>query len=298
MKAVKLSLLIPAIACIGALLVYYLLNSYNSYGVSSSTASRPQDLTFLVLGRTGAGEGGMWEGAPNLTDAIMLVDLNTRTGVLNLISIPRDLYGTWGSSAFKINEAFERGKMNDLLNGVADITGIGTDKYVVIDLNTVSSIVDALGGVDINLPSRITDEVSGYTLSSGEHHLDGATAVWIMRNRYAGEGDFFREENQHLILEALLEKLRGMSTAERLSFVIKVLPTLSSDESNMNFGDLLNYASEINGIKFNNIVLDFTTGLLESSSTTVGNSEMYILLPISGMNNYSGVRAYIQSKLE
>ncbi len=118
-----------------------------------------------------------------------------------------------------------------------------------------------------------------------------------MRNRYAGEGDFFRQDNQRLVVEAIVDKLRGISTAQRLAFVIRVLPTISKDTSNMNLGNFLNYVPEINALKFNGITLDFSTGLLESSSTPVGNG-MYILVPTDGMNNYSAIRAYVRLHLE
>lgn len=299
MKNANLLFAVLAAAAVATAAVYYLSKPAVSY-----TAPPPPDnlssgnLAFLVLGRAGQGEGGMWEQAPDLTDAIVLVDFNGQTGYLNLISIPRDLYGKWGNETFKINEAFERGKINDLLNGVAEITGVGTDKYIVIDLNTVRQAVDSLGGIDVNLPSAVTDKVSGYTLSAGEHHLDGATAVWLMRNRYAKDGDFFREANQHLVIEGILEKLRGLSSAQKLSFIVKVLPALSSDPSNINFGDLLNYSAVISRVKFNNIILNFGPGLLKSSSTPVGNGSMYTLIPAAGINNYGNIQSYILSELK
>ncbi len=299
MRIAKLLLLAVLLGSAGAAFLYSLSHSSVYYVVpGSSPTPTGSNLTFLVLGRTGAGEGGIWEGAPNLTDAIMLVDLNTGTGVLNLISIPRDLYGTWGGSEYKINEAFERGKMSELLGGIREITGISANNYVVVDLNTISVIVNALGGVDVDLPYPVIDKVSGYELAAGEHRLDGATAVWLMRNRYASEGDFFRQDNQRLVIEAIIGKLRGMGVSQRIAFIIKVLPTTSKDVSNMNFGSLLGYASDLGKIKFNGITLGFATGLLESSSTPVGNGNMYILIPTAGMNNYSEIRAYVQMHLQ
>lgn len=296
-RLIVLSMLAAAAVVTAA--AYLMLNLSSSYSVDGqNTSSGNGDLTFLVLGRAGVGQGGEWEQAPNLTDTLILVDLNTRSGVLNLVSIPRDLYGSWGGQTFKINEAFELNKMDALLSGIANMTGIGTSKYVVVDLNTVQQVVDALGGINVDLPAPVTDSVSGYALSAGEHHLDGTSTVWLIRNRYAGEGDFFREANQHLVIEAILQDVRGMNLAQRTAFVIKILPTLAKDQTNMNLGDLLSYASDLRNLKVNNVVLDFRTGLLVSSSTPVGNGNMYTLVPAAGMNNYEDIRAYIQSNLQ
>ncbi|MDE2096087.1 MAG: LCP family protein [Patescibacteria group bacterium] len=299
MKRPRLIILMLAVVAMASAAAYLLLNFSSSYSVDGRSASFGNgDLTFLVLGRAGTGQGGEWEQAPNLTDTLILVDLNPRSGVLNLISIPRDLYGSWGGQTFKINEAFELNKMDALLSGTADMTGIGTSKYVVVDLNTVQQVVDALGGINIDLPAPVTDSVSGYTMSAGEHHLDGTSTVWLIRNRYASEGDFFREANQHLVIEAVIQDLRDMNLAQRTAFVIKVLPALAKDQTNMNLGDLLSYAPDLRNLKVNNVVLDFRTGLLASSSTPVGNGNMYILLPSAGINNYGDIRAYIQSNLQ
>ncbi len=299
MKRFRLTVLILAVVATAAASAYLLLNFSPSYSVKGQGASSGNgDLTFLVLGRAGAGQGGEWEQAPNLTDTLILVDLNPKSGVLNLISIPRDLYGSWGGQTFKINEAFELNKMDALLSGIADMTGIGTSKYVVVDLNTVQQVVDALGGINVNLPAPVTDSISGYTMPAGERHLDGTSTVWLIRNRYASEGDFFREANQHLVIEAIIQDLRGMNLAQRTAFVIKILPALAKDQTNMNLGDLLSYAPDLHGLKINNIVLDFRTGLLVSSSTPVGGGDMYILVPAAGINNYGDIRAYIQSNLQ
>jgi len=81
---------------------------------STLSASKDTNFTVLVLGQAGQGGGGPWEQAPHLTDSIILFQFISKTSVVNMVSIPRDLYGTFGSSTMKVNEAFEKGNLNNL----------------------------------------------------------------------------------------------------------------------------------------------------------------------------------------
>lgn len=269
-----------------------------SFSPFSEPKTSASDLAVLILGRAGQGEGGIWEQAPNLTDTILLADFHSETDTLNLISLPRDLYGNWGSGDFKINEAYERGEMAGLLNSVQGITGVQTKNYLVVDLSTVKDLIDGMGGLDVNLPSAVTDSVSGYTMPAGARHLSGDQTVWLIRNRYSNEGDFFREANQQLIISAAAQKFESLGLAQKTSLFFSLLPTLAKDDTNLSLGEILPQLDNLKGIRLNEIVMNFQSGLWESSSTPVGPSQMYILLPKAGIDNYADVRTYIRSRLK
>jgi LCP family protein required for cell wall assembly len=266
----------------------------------SIVLSNPNENNFsvLVLGEAGEGEGGPWEQAPNLTDAIILLQFIPKNGVVDMVSIPRDLYGTFGSSTFKVNEALERNELSGFMDKLPDITGIGTDKFAVIDLSLVKGIVDDLGGIDVVLPYTVTDSASGYSISAGDHHLDGSDADWLIRNRYAAEGDFFREDNQHLVIEAIFKKFLSLDLIDQTKLIASIYPEIDKLNTNVNFGEVYPLISEGKNITFKSAALDFSTGLVESSSTPVGNGSQYILLPTAGMNNYSKIRDYITLQLQ
>ena len=254
-----------------------------------------RDLAVLVLGRVAPGEGGQWHNAPELTDSIVLVYYNAGTKTVNLISLPRDLYGTFGGESFKLNEVAKRKKVDDLLAEMPEITGIETEKYVIVDLGIVEKVVDKLGGVDVTLEAPVTDPVSGYTLKKGLNHLNGNQAAFLIRNRFAPEGDFFRERHQHLLVEAIFDELSQLNSTDRTKFFFQILPEVSKSQSNFSIGELIPRLGSIEVENFNSITLDFSTGVLVSSQDPIG---AYILIPKEGINNYKGVRAFIESKIE
>ncbi|MCR4275344.1 MAG: LCP family protein [Candidatus Wolfebacteria bacterium] len=261
-----------------------------------------EGINFLVLGKTGKVIG--WNFAPDLADSIFLVNYVPKIGVVNLISLPRDLYVNIGNEQFKLNEIIKRNKINEFLKGnLVEMTGIKTDRYVVIDVDFVKQVVDDLGGIEVNLPSPAIDWASGYTMPTGNRHLTGEDVVWLVRNRYSSEGDFFREKNQHAVIKSIFEKYKNLGYFEKAKFVFKALPLLAQLEGNINVQEFLTPAFNVSNLRFNDIVFDFSTEILQSSGVVVpvgtsSTSTAYILVPRAGQNNYSELKDFIQSKIE
>lgn len=255
-----------------------------------------ESVTFLVLGKTGKVIG--WNRASELADAIFIVDYRPKLGILNLVSLPRDLWLDFGNKSMKLNEVARKNKIPDLLNQLPDITGLQTDKYIVVDIDILKGVVDALGGIDLNLKEKAVDWVSGYTIESGQRHLDGNQVIWLVRNRFAPEGDFFREKNQHEVIQAIIDKYKKINAFEKATFMFKMAPEFTKLQTNMDFQKLLPFFEKIGNIRFNGVVLDFQTNLLLSSSTPIGTSSAYILLPRLGKNDYSEIKNFIGGKLE
>lgn len=288
------SLIILTLAAVAGLLISGILFWQRVYFFDGKIGIR-QDLAILVLGQVSPGEGGQWHNAPELADSIVLVYYNADSKTVNLISLPRDLYGNFGGEIFKLNEVAKRKKIDDFLNEMPEITGIETEKYVVIDLGIVEKVVDNLGGVDVVLEAPVTDPVSGYTLEKGPNHLNGNQAVFLIRNRFAPEGDFFRERHQHLLIKAIFDKLSRQSSTDRTKFFFKILPEVAKSQSNFSIGELIPQIGNIEVQKFNSITLDFSTGILVSSRDPIG---AYVLIPKEGINNYVGVKKFIESKIQ
>ncbi len=257
------------------------------------------DVAVLVLGKVGnGGQGGRWNEATNLADAIVLLRYRPSINTAELISIPRDLYGDFGGETFKVNEVIVRDKIPALLDKLPEITGVSTDKFLVIDLRLVKRIVDTIGGIDLDLPEGVTDQVSGYTLETGRHHLNGDDVVWLIRNRFAPQGDFFREKNQHLTIETLAKKFVDLNFAERTRLFFTLAPEMNSLQTNINLGMLFPKASGLGDIHFKEVVLNFSTGLLDGHNIPFGAGEEYVLTPKAGINNYSDIREYITLALQ
>lgn len=306
--------------------------SYGEKSLSFFNAQKSEDknegISVLILGRVAEGQGGRWHVAPKLTDAIIVAEYVPQRGIVNLVSLPRDLYGEFGGSEFKINEVYSRQKIGDLLNKLPDITGLEVENYIVLDVGVIEAAIDNLGGIDVTLEDPVTDPVSGYKLEPGMHHISGEDAVWIMRNRYAPGGDFFREKNQHLIIESIFRTFSVLPPVEKTKFLLNMVPYAETAESNFSFSEVVTKIGAIDQILFNSITLDFSTGLLRSSyipvggpvvtgsqptttptsttstapstatSTSATSLQAYILIPSEGINNYSSIRAFIIERLK
>lgn len=264
----------------------------------SNQDNQQEDFSFLLLGKVGSGQGGQWHSAPNLADTIILVNFEQQEKTVNLISLPRDLYGNFGGENFKLNEVAYRKKISQLSDKLPEITGIKTEKFAIIDLGIVKKFVDEIGGVYIELTSKVIDPVSGYAMEPGYHHLSGDDTVWLIRNRFAPGGDFFREKNQHLIIEAIYRRYKLLSGFEKMKLFLELGPKIKKIETNIDFSELLSLTSELDNLKFREIILDFSTGLLESSTAPVGSSTAYILIPKTGINNYEEIKKFITDRLD
>jgi LCP family protein required for cell wall assembly len=214
-------------------------------GSSISRASTEQRrLNFAFYGYGGPGHDGAY-----LTDSIMVVSVQPHpTGPPSVaeISIPRDWYvpvalGSGKTAAGRINQAYANGvdgqgalPASDPAAGAAvanatveHLLGIHIDHWVGLDFTAFKTAVDAVGGVDVVVPSTFTDysypagECNGqrgqncaYTtihFDAGPQHLNGTRALQFSRSRHSydnGEGtDFARSRRQQLVVAALKQKV-------------------------------------------------------------------------------------------
>jgi len=144
-------------------------------------------VTFLVIGSDSRqslpddfGDFGNFGG--QRADVIMLVRLEA--GRANILSLPRDLRVTVeGHGEQKINAAYAFGGAPLMVSTVADFTGIDINHYIEMDFFGFASIVDELGGVEVNFPHPARDLKSNLAVEAGRQTLDGATALAFARSR-------------------------------------------------------------------------------------------------------------------
>lgn len=257
-----------------------------------------EDINILVLGRVAEGQGGRWHAAPGLVDAIVILNYKPDEKIVNLVSLPRDLYAEVGGEEFKINRIYQRGKINEFLEKATQITGIPVDKYLVVDVAIIEKAVDELGGIDVVLQEDVVDGVSGFRLLKGEQHITGVDTVWIIRNRYSKDGDFFRERNQHIIIEGIFAKFNKLNTVQKTKFLFNIVPFIRDAETNFSIGEVIPEFNKVGDLRFNSVVLGFDTGLLKSSYIPVNaSSSAYVLIPTEGMDEYGDIQEFITSEL-
>lgn len=151
------------------------------------------------------------------TDMIMLAHIDLLTKKVTLVSVPRDTRVAIEDVGFtKINHAHMFGETKggnhagtqSALSAVQKLLRCEIDCYLKINFQGFRSIVDTLGGVDINLPKRVKLTFMKTELPAGMQHIDGELALKFVQERYSlPNGDFGRQKHQSLLLEAVLQKM-------------------------------------------------------------------------------------------
>jgi polyisoprenyl-teichoic acid--peptidoglycan teichoic acid transferase len=134
---------------------------------------------------------------------------------VTMISIPRDIYlPQWQA---KINDMYFYQGAEGLERSVEEITGLPIDYYVIINIDIFKDLVDALGGVEINVPYDMyyTDAAANLSinLKAGPQVLDGEQAAGFVRFRYSPRGDYDRIDNIKALAFAMLGKLKAMNVS-------------------------------------------------------------------------------------
>ena len=161
------------------------------------------------------------------TDTIML--LHTGLGGTTLVSLPRDSYvSVPGYGREKLNAAFAQGGPELLVRSVEAATGLRIDHYAEIGLAGFFNAVDAVGGIELDVPEAIEDPKAALDIQAGRQELDAKTALGYVRTRAGPDGDFGRVERQRAVLGALVDKATSPATLLNPFRVVPLTSTVSS----------------------------------------------------------------------
>ena len=163
-----------------------------------------------------------------LTDVIMVVQLNLDTNKVDVLQIPRDTYvGTDVSSTGKINGVYGRSGLEGLAQVIYDRFQLPVDHYVNINMDGFITIVDAIGGVEINIQESFTLE--GVTFQPGLQTLNGIEAEKFVRERHSRGSDVGRMNAQREFLAALFQKFKHLSIGQITNLVPTVMENVTTD---------------------------------------------------------------------
>jgi LCP family protein required for cell wall assembly len=252
-----------------------------------------------------------------LTDTIMIVSLDPITDKIDLLSIPRDLWVKIPNNGQeKINAAYEYGWTKseakdefekkragmDLMDKVLEnATGVTIHYHAVFDFAAFKQIVDALGGITVNVPETLYDPTIAWEnhynpviATKGVQQFSGDRALLYAKSRQTSS-DFARAERQRLLLVAIKEKALSLGTFSNPVKIVQLMNSLGrnvySDFDTSSIKCLYTQTSEV---KSNNIKsLDLVTppNDLLVTGPHLGRS---IVRPKSGLFEYSQVRDYIR----
>ena len=218
--------------------------------------------------------------ASGLYDVIMLVSFDRADKTVSVLQIPRDTYFEYTDKAYKkINGAVSSlGGVREFCNLLGSALGLKIDAYISFDLDTLARVVDAIGGVEIELPEamRYSDPYQNLyiNLPAGKQVLDGKTAEKFVRFRSGYlRGDIGRLDAQKLFMAAFFKKCRYSLTLSDVEGLISVmLPNVKTD---LGFFQLLSLASDAMSIDGSSLC--FVTAPGEDIVSSVSGAWYYVL---------------------
>jgi len=162
------------------------------------------------------------------TDTVLILSADKISGQISMISIPRDTRVMIGNTLEKINAVPVYKNYQELVNMIEGMTGIEIDYYMLMTPKSVIKMVDALDGIDFEVPQNMkyTDRSQGLfiNLQKGMQHLDGNKVHQMLRFRQYLEGDLPRTDLQRKFMEELL---RQKLNASNLVNIPTVFDTIS-----------------------------------------------------------------------
>ena len=196
-----------------------------------------------------------------LSDTMLLIRFNPRTEELVVMSLPRDTRTRVNGRLTKLNEANRDGGPALAAESISDLLGgVAIDRYVRINVQGVEKLVDALGGVTVNVPKDMKyqdDSQHLYiNLKAGEQTLDGDQALQFLRFRYDEFGDIGRVQRQQMMMRAVVEQALNPATIARLPKILGVIQ--SHVDTNLAVEELValvGYASNLDRSKVQMLML-------------------------------------------
>ncbi len=191
--------------------------------VATKTRTPPLTNTrnFLVIGLDRRPDGT----GPALADTLLVVVFDEHSQHVGIVSIPRDLYvAIPESGADRINTVYQVGKRTKrdplalVSRVVEDTLKLPIEHALALDLGVFERAVNAVGGVDVDVPCPIQDNFVDsraeggrrlLDLDAGRRHLDGLTAAMYVRSRH-GRSDFHRARRQQAVLLGVQHALAGL----------------------------------------------------------------------------------------
>lgn len=249
-------------------------------------------------------EGNGTHDGAQLTDSIMAISLDQKTGDVAMLSLPRDLKASPTCTATgKINEVYwcnniegddEKSGAEALSDEVGNILGLDFQYYAHLNWGSLIQIVDTLGGINITLDEDISDYGwTGAVFKAGETYtIDGEQALGLARARHGtASGDFTRGASQQKILIGIKDKVFEKKLS--LTDILSLASTLGDNlRTNFSIDEMKSLAHLTYDFDFNNIR---QVSLIEPEKlmTTGTINGISYVLPVGGNGNFSSIRSYV-----
>ncbi len=201
---------------------------------------------------------GTEETGTDLTDTIILLQIDPATDAAAMLSFPRDLVvERCNGSRGRINQAYFIGEEQGeglgpacLVRTIESVTGIGIDHYARVNFAGFVQAVDALGGVSFYIDEPLRDRFSGLDIPAGCVEFDGVTAIQFVRARRL-DSDFGRIARQQRFAREMIDKATSVGTLVNPAAVAQLIGAVSDTlETDTEFGvrQMVELVNSVRGI--------------------------------------------------
>lgn len=199
------------------------------------------------------------------SDTLFVMTVDTNTKEVAMLSVPRDTrVKIPGKGWDKINHAYAFGGQKLSQQAVEGLLGIKIDHHIMINIAGFQKIIDAIGGVTIDVEKRMYyndpyDDNGGLVidLQPGVQHMDGRTAIQYVRYRDE-EGDIGRVERQQKFLKAVMNEVTSPSVITKIPAIIREVSSVV--QSDMSTSEMLNLAKILNDASKKGLKTDMVPG--------------------------------------
>lgn len=218
---------------------------------ASDSPSEPFYMLLIGVDKSEEREESDVYGGAYRTDSMILTRVDPRNTKITMVSIYRDtMVDLKGYGKQKINAAYAFGGPSLAVKTVSELAGVPIHHYAEIDFNGFEDVVNALGGVDVDVPMDINDSYAGEPLKAGPQTLNGSQALVLCRSRHAydayGDGDMMRAANQRMVISAILKKIMSSDVATMTSTVSTLANYITTDFSVSSILGFANTFKDIN----------------------------------------------------
>ncbi len=273
--------------------------------ISAVGQSFPTDseghVNILLLGIGGEGHSG-----EHLTDTMMVVSVDPSEETIAMLSLPRDLYvenetlgyGSRLNSVYELlleDEQPHEVAISALRSEVEHVTGVEIQRYAMIDFRGLEAIVDAVGGISVNVKESIydtaypaADESTRYEpfyIDAGVQTLDGETALKYARSRHTSN-DFDRALRQQEVIQAIKDKALSIGALTSPNSIKAMVSAVSENlTTDISLSEMISWAGKASDFDDANIVNMVLTNDATAPGGLLFQPEMdlyagaYVLIP-------------------
>ena len=196
------------------------------------------------------------------SDSMMLLSINTKEHTAKLVSLERGMGGPILEGPYKgqydwLTHCFRYGGADLVMKEVRECFRVDVDHFVRVNFFSVESIVDLLGGIDIELTAaeaKYLNGMPGRNFSAGVSHLDGEAALSYARCRSI-DSDWQRVKRQQTVIQACADKLKGSSVSTLNELLNQILPMVQTNFTQGEITKLMLEAPEFLGVEFERMTL-------------------------------------------